>query len=102
MPCACRWETGKTLGSRIYLKLISVGTSQGSGAVSEKESKIGLAVIWPIPNVLHIATECANKNHSAAFPEALPEWFIKLFTKEGDLVLDPFMGSVQVFVWQNG
>ena len=44
-------------------------------------------------NVLHLATECSNKNHSAAFPEELPEWFIKLFTKEGDIVLDPFMGS---------
>lgn len=44
-------------------------------------------------NVLHLATECSNKNHSAAFPEELPEWFIKLFTKENDTVLDPFMGS---------
>ncbi len=44
-------------------------------------------------NVLHLATECGNKSHSAAFPEALPEWFIKLFTDEGDLVLDPFAGS---------
>ena len=44
-------------------------------------------------NVLHLATECNNKNHSAAFPEELPEWFIKLFTREGDCVLDPFMGS---------
>lgn len=44
-------------------------------------------------NVLHMATECGNKNHSAAFPEPLPEWFIKLFTEENDLVLDPFMGS---------
>lgn len=44
-------------------------------------------------NVLHLATECNNKNHSAAFPEGLPEWFIKLYTKEGDTVLDPFMGS---------
>lgn len=44
-------------------------------------------------NVLHLATECGNKNHSAAFPEELPEWFIKLFTREGDTVLDPFMGS---------
>ncbi|HEY9206796.1 MAG TPA: site-specific DNA-methyltransferase [Candidatus Methanoperedens sp.] len=44
-------------------------------------------------NVLHLATECNNKNHSAVFPEALPEWFIKLFTKENDTVLDPFMGS---------
>ncbi len=44
-------------------------------------------------NVIHLATECSNKNHSAAFPEGLPEWFIKLFTKEGDTILDPFMGS---------
>lgn len=44
-------------------------------------------------NVLHLATECNNKKHSAAFPEALPEWFIKLFTQEGDTVMDPFMGS---------
>jgi len=44
-------------------------------------------------NVLHLATECNNKKHSAAFPENLPEWFIKLFTQEGDIVLDPFMGS---------
>jgi site-specific DNA-methyltransferase (adenine-specific) len=44
-------------------------------------------------NVLHLATECSNKKHSAAFPEELPEWFIKLFTKPGDVVLDPFMGS---------
>lgn len=44
-------------------------------------------------NVLHLATECGNKSHSAVFPEALPEWFIKLFTKEGDTVLDPFLGS---------
>lgn len=44
-------------------------------------------------NVLHLATECNNKNHSAAFPEELPEWFIKIFTQENDVVLDPFMGS---------
>jgi site-specific DNA-methyltransferase (adenine-specific) len=44
-------------------------------------------------NVLHLATECGNKNHSAAFSIALPEWFIKLFTDPGDVVLDPFVGS---------
>lgn len=44
-------------------------------------------------NVLHMATECSYKNHSAAFPESLPEWFINLFTEEGDIVLDPFIGS---------
>ncbi len=44
-------------------------------------------------NVLHLATECGNKNHSAAFPLSLPTWFIQLFTDEGDVVLDPFAGS---------
>ena len=44
-------------------------------------------------NVLHMATECGNREHSAAFPENLPEWFIKLFTESGDWVLEPFMGS---------
>ena len=44
-------------------------------------------------NVLHMATECGNKNHSATYPQALPEWFIALFTDGNDLVLDPFIGS---------
>lgn len=44
-------------------------------------------------NVIHMATECGNKSHSAAFPRALPEWFIKLLSDPGDLVLDPFVGS---------
>ena len=44
-------------------------------------------------NVLHMSTECGNKGHSATFPIELPSWFIKLFTKEFDTVLDPFMGS---------
>ncbi|HPT69897.1 MAG TPA: site-specific DNA-methyltransferase [Syntrophomonas sp.] len=52
-------------------------------------------------NVLHLATECSNKNHSAAFPEELPEWFIKLFTKENDVVLDPFMGSGTTLIVAN-
>ena len=44
-------------------------------------------------NVLHLATECSFKEHSAPFPVELPEWFIKLFSQEGDLILDPFSGS---------
>jgi DNA modification methylase len=53
---------------------------------------IGRDMAYP-SNVLHFATECGNKNHSATFPKALPEWFIKLFTAPGDWVLDPFAGS---------
>lgn len=53
---------------------------------------IGREKVYPT-NVLRLATECSNRNHSAVFPEALPRWFINLFTKEDDMVLDPFAGS---------
>lgn len=49
---------------------------------------------WAYPtNVIHLATECNNRNHSATFPVELPSWFIRLFTKPLDVVLDPFVGS---------
>ncbi|WP_013320509.1 DNA-methyltransferase [Gloeothece verrucosa] len=53
---------------------------------------LGRSMAYPT-NVLHLATECNNKNHSAAFPKSLPSWFINLFTETSDLVLDPFVGS---------
>lgn len=64
----------------------------GSGFGKNISNWIDRDMAYPT-NVLHLATECNNKNHSAAFPEGLPEWFIRLFTKPGDYVLDPFMGS---------
>ena len=64
----------------------------GSGFGKNISNWLDREMAYPT-NVLHLATECNNKNHSAAFPEGLPEWFIKLFTKEGDTILDPFMGS---------
>jgi DNA modification methylase len=39
---------------------------------------------------------CADKGwkmHPARFPAALPEFFIRLTTEPGDLILDPFAGS---------
>ncbi len=64
----------------------------GSGFGKKIANWIEREKVYPT-NVIHLATECNNKNHSAAFPDELPEWFIKLFTKVGDSVLDPFMGS---------
>lgn len=64
----------------------------GSGFGKNVSNWVGKELVYPT-NVLHLATECQNKNHSAAFPNELPEWFMKLFTKEGDRVLDPFAGS---------
>jgi site-specific DNA-methyltransferase (adenine-specific)/site-specific DNA-methyltransferase (cytosine-N4-specific) len=64
----------------------------GSGFGKKIENWVGKEMVLP-DNVLYIATESGNKSHSAAYPEGLPEWFIKLFTQEGDIVLDPFLGS---------
>src|SRR5450759_3583472 len=85
------WAEGrlKSLGKNDVVRFDS---QVGSGFGKNITNWIGRDKAYP-SNVLHLATECGNKNHSAAFPEALPEWFIKLFTDEGDLVLDPFVGS---------
>lgn len=64
----------------------------GSGFGKRMENWVGRELAYP-SNVLHLATECSNRSHAAAFPATLPEWFIKLFTKPGDVVLDPFSGS---------
>ena len=64
----------------------------GSGFGKKIENWVARDLAYPT-NVLHMATECGNKKHSAAFPESLPEWFITLFTNRGDIVLDPFSGS---------
>ena len=65
-----------------------------SEVVLVKMYQIGLEseLVYPT-NVLHLSTECANRGHSASFPLSLPTWFIKLFTEEDDVVLDPFIGS---------
>lgn len=64
----------------------------GSGFGKKVANWVGRDFVYP-DNVLRFATESSNKNHSAVFPVALPEWFIKLFTQEGDTVLDPFVGA---------
>ncbi|MDO8572923.1 MAG: site-specific DNA-methyltransferase [bacterium] len=64
----------------------------GSGFGKNVSNWVGRELAYPT-NVLMMATESSNKKHSAVFPKELPSWFIKLFTKPGDVVLDPFLGS---------
>lgn len=79
----------KALGKNDVVRFDSqVGSGFGKNIANWAERSMAFPT-----NVLHMATECGNKSHSAAYPKALPEWFIKLFTDEGDWVLDPFMGS---------
>ena len=64
----------------------------GSGFGKNVSKWVGRKLAYPT-NVLTIATETSNKKHSAVFPKELPDWFIRLFTETGDIVLDPFLGS---------
>jgi len=64
----------------------------GSGFGKKVDNWCGRSLVYPT-NVLHLAAETKNVGHSAAFPESLPAWFIRLFTRSGDVVLDPFAGS---------
>ncbi len=64
----------------------------GSGFGKRIKNWKGRKLVYPT-NVLHGATECGNRNHSAVYPQWLPGWFIDLFTDRGDTVLDPFIGS---------
>ncbi len=79
----------KTLGKNDVIRFDS---QVKSGFGKNISNWVGREMAYP-SNVLHMATETGNKNHSATFPKSLPEWFIKLFTDEGDWVLDPFAGS---------
>ena len=68
-------------------------SKSGSGLEREVANWLDRDKVNP-DNVLEFAPVVNNqKEHSATFPDKLPEWFIKLFTNPGDLVLDPFVGS---------
>ncbi len=85
------WAKGR-LNSLSETDRIRDESKVGSGFGKKIDNWVGREMAYPT-NVLHLATECSNRGHSAAFPKSLPTWFIKLFTDEGDTVLDPFIGS---------
>lgn len=67
-------------------------TNSGLNRSWESLAATCLEDVYP-SNVLHMPTETGNRGHSACFPVALPSFFIKLFTKSTDVVVDPFCGS---------
>src|SRR5207253_1974374 len=61
---------------------------EGRDTIDKDEFMAATLSVWEIP-----AESARRVGHPAPFPVALPRRFIDLFTFEGDLVLDPFMGS---------
>jgi len=61
---------------------------KGRSTISRDEFMAATTSVW------HIPPESARRvNHPAPFPIALVERLIHLYTFEGEVVLDPFMGS---------
>jgi len=85
------WAETRLATSRPYDQ-VRQQSKVGSPFSKKVSNWVGRSHVYPT-NVLVLATESRNRGHSAAFPIALPEHFIRLFTKTNDLVLDPFMGS---------
>lgn len=78
--------------SRRIASCVRVESPTGSPFGRRDAGFVGRARVYP-NNVLYLPVETRNRGHSACYPEVLPDWFIRLFTEPGDLVLDPFMGS---------
>ena len=77
-----RFDRALSAGERAAQGLPSRGTANAD------EFMDATTDVWEIP-----AESATRVGHPAPFPVELPERLIDLYTYEGDLVLDPFMGS---------
>lgn len=75
-------------------------SSTGSGFSKNISNWKDRDMVYP-SNVLTGSPVTYNVGHSAAYPLWLPEFFIKLFTKEEDMVVDPFAGSGTTLIAAN-
>ena len=62
--------------------------TKGSSTIDKQEFMDATTSVWHIP-----AESARRVGHPAPFPISLVERLVKLYTFEGDCVLDPFMGS---------
>ncbi len=65
----------KDLGGSIPANLIEAGNNDSNGSYMTRCKEAGI------------------KPHPARFPATLPDFFVRLLTDEGDVVVDPFAGS---------
>src|ERR1019366_4484131 len=68
-------------------------SESGSGLLgSGKRSNQHKGLARP-SNVIEVAAESGHGSHSAPFPRALVEFFVKAFSDPGDIIFDPCLGS---------
>ncbi len=66
------------------------GSAAGQAGADDADGRF-VGIARP-SNVIEVKSESSQGAHSAPFPRALVEFFIKAFTDAGDIVFDPFMG----------
>ena len=95
-PVACGTPIKEESIARTYRKQCCA-PKNGSGMTGMNTTNIrnlGLARPSNVINVNNVSNQFSDKQlHPATFPEGLVEFFVKSFTNECDLVLDPFGGS---------
>ncbi|MBA3973369.1 MAG: DNA modification methylase [Candidatus Solibacter sp.] len=67
------------------------GEAAGQPGVDDEDGRF-TGIARP-SNVIEVKSESSQGSHSAPFPRALVEFFIKAFSDAGDIVFDPFLGS---------
>ena len=82
-----------------YILIFSKGTftrknpAKRRGSISRDEFLEFTKSVWTFP-----AVSARSVGHPAPFPVELPQRLIQLYTYEGEVVLDPFMGSGQTAI----
>jgi DNA modification methylase len=71
---------------------VGANTAGPNGKYWNLSDQVADGMAWP-SNVIAASGVEAKTGHEAAFPVALPRWFIRAFSDPGDVVFDPFAGS---------
>jgi site-specific DNA-methyltransferase (adenine-specific) len=95
---SCAWGSWRSASNPVirdiheYCLCFSKGrfarVRKGKSTISAENFMESTLSIWEI-----LPESAKRVSHPAPFPVALPRRFIELYTFEGDLVLDPFLGS---------
>ena len=99
-PLACGTPVSEDTKKRAFRKNCKV-PDNGSGMVVDRDNFKNIELARPsnVINANNVTNQFSLKaKHSAVFPEKLVEFFVKSFSNEGDVVLDPFAGSGTVGV----
>lgn len=92
---ACGTAVSDETKSRAFRKNCKTPIN-GSGMVVDRDNFKDIEFARPsnVINANNVTNQFTSQmEHSAVFPEKLVEFFVKSFTNEGDMVLDPFAGS---------